>query len=314
MLFGRILADLPSAELPGAAPGDDSFAPTHDRLSFGTKQLLKLLQDALLAADLRDLAALSIDGRDVYRDLGDSSRDEIDELLERANELGLLISSFREIGLVLYGEDELARHVVDLRVRSQVPAGEPELDARISTRSKRLDVRPGESAKDYVSRLDAIFRDSESVARLRSEATSLHERVAAAMREKLEGATVSTSEARLVITRPTREDLDHVGGLGFGPLAQPPRYALAESPREPRWADPAVPVIDDDYVVLRNLVALDALLVAPALREPWVSVNDPSGKLLFAGTAARNFEDMPWRRHFTREWSGEGVIVRWIAP
>jgi hypothetical protein len=314
MLVGRIAADLPSAEQPGAAPGDDAFAPTHDRLAFGTSQVLKLIRDALVAADLRDLASLSIDGRDVYRDIGGAAHDEIDELLERAAELGLLLSSFREIGLVLFGEDDSARHVVDLRVRSQVPAGEPELVARTSTRPKRLDVRAGESAKDYVSRLDAMFRDPESLASLRADAASMQERVAAAMRATLEGATVSTSEVRLAIVRPTREDLDHIGGVGFGPMARPARYALADTPREPRWADPAIAVVEDDYVVLRNLIALDALLAAPALREPWVSVTDPSGKLLFAGTAARNFEDMPWRRHFTREWAGNGVVVRWTAP
>ena len=314
MLVGRIVADLPSAEQPGAAHGDDAFAPTHDRLAYSTSTALKLIQDALVAADLRDLASLSIDGRDVYRDVGDAANDEIDELLERAAELGLLLSSFREIGLMIYGEDESARHVIDLRVRSQVPAGEPELVARISTRTKRLDVRSGESAKDYIGRLDAMFGDLESLARLRAEASAVHERVAAAMRAKLEGATVATSEVRMAIVRPTREDLDHIGGAGFGPLASPPRYALAEAPREPRWNDPAVAVIEDDYVVLRNLVAFDALLAGGALRQPWVSVTDPSGKLLFAGTAARNFEDMPWRRHFTREWSGEGVVVRWNAP
>lgn len=314
MLFGRIAADLPSAEQPGAAPGDDAFAPSHDRLAYGTSQVLKLIQDALIGADLRDVASLSIDGRDVYRDVGGASVDEIDELLERAAELGLLLSSFREIGLVLYGEDEDSRHVVDLRVRSQVPAGEPELVARLSTRSKRLDVRSGESAKDYTSRLDAMFRDGDSLAHLRADANIVLERVAAAMRTKLEGATVSTSEVRLAIVRPTREDLERIGGLGFGQMARPPRYALSDANREPRWNDPALAVIDDEYVVLRNLIAMDALLAAPALREPWVSVTDPSGRLLFAGTAACNFEDMPWRRHFTREWAGEGVVVRWTTP
>lgn len=314
MLSGRIVADLPSAERPGAAPGDDTFAPSHDRLAYGTAHVLKLIQDALVAADLRDLASLSIDGRDVYRDIGGTADDEIDELLERATELGLLISSFRELGLVLYGEDETARHVIDLRVRSQVPAGEPELVARFSSRPKVLDVRPGETAKDYVSRLDAMFRDAEALGRLRADATDVLDRVGAAMRAKLEGAIVSTTEVRLSIVRPTREDLDRLRGVGFGAIARPPRYSLADGVREPCWVDPAIAVIEDDYVVLRNLVALDALLGSPALREAWVTVTDPTGRLLFAGTAARNFEDMPWRRHFTREWAGEGVLVRWTAP
>lgn len=312
MLFGRIVADLPSAEHSGAAPGDDAFAPSHDRLSVGTLQVLTLLQDALVAADVRDLASLSVDGRDVYRDVGGVTTDEVDELLQRAAELGVLVGSFKEIVLVLYGEDASARHVFDVRIRSQVPAGEPELVARVSTRPKSLDIVAGETAQAFVQRLDAVFRDPDALADLRAQATQVYDRVADALRTTMEGASVVATEVRLAITRPTRQDLESIAGLGFGVTTRMPRYLLAR--RDPAWSDPAIGVVEDDYVVLRNLIALDALLQSEPLRQPWVSVIDPSGKLLFAANAARSFEDMPWRRHFQRVWVGEGVTVRWATP
>lgn len=298
-MFRTLLtADLPSVERPGAAPGDDDFARSHDRVSFGSAHLLELLRRTFGSADVLDIAFVRIDDDLVYADTQRTSQDEVDDLLERAAEAGFLARPFFRIIMSLDHTEDGIRHAIEVNLSTAVPAGEPELQVVISSRPLSCLPEPNEEADVYAARVRASAAQEATWAADRAHVGSLRDRLHAALKDALQGSTVTAGEVELRVVRPDMDDLRALNRLALGPGYPGVVYSLAPDGRAPGWPDPALSQYDDPTIVLRHLMMLEAIMQDGHLRLPWVHVADPGGKLLFDGTKARWFEQWPWRKKF----------------
>lgn len=308
-----LTADLPSTEVPGAAPGDDAFAQTHDELSFGTVQLLDLLRRGLAEAGIRDVAWIQVDGAVVYEDRAQVDEQEIDDLLHKAAAAGFLTQSFTTITMALEDHDDHQRHAVLVTASTQVPAGEPEVRIQLGSRPHELVPQDGESGPAFLDRLRSIAKSETPLVAHMARVQSRRDQIAQALRDVFHPAPVEAGDVNLVLVRPGRDELLSLNALPFGASRLPVRFELAPGGRWPYYDDPFLQLYDDPYLVSRHLALLDALMLDGALRHPWVHVTQPDGKTLFDGTKASWFESWPWRTNFAVEADGTGLAVRFTT-
>lgn len=314
MFHTLITADLPSREVPGAAPGDDAFAPTHDEVTYGSAHLLELIRRAASNAGVLDLAWIDVDGRVVYADHAGDEVDEVDKLLERAASAGFLGRAFHRMVLVLVHNADDIRHVCEVVVHTQVPAGEPELSVHVASRPMAWSPPPGTLAAPYVNSLHAAASQDVTVRTFREAVQTFCARFVASLRSALHESEVACGETRMVIVRPGEDALRSLSALRFGRETLQVRYDIAPEGRWPRWPDPFLRLFDDPYLVLRHLTFLDALMEEGHLRHGWVDVTSGDGRVLFTGQGAAAFEASPWRKRFSLAYDAQGVHVTFAQP
>ncbi|MCB9663946.1 MAG: hypothetical protein H6732_07520 [Alphaproteobacteria bacterium] len=308
-MFHTVLtADLPSVERPGAAPGDDEFARTHDRVSYGSAHLLELLRAAFDAAGVRDIAFLRIDDDVVYEDPDATADDEVGQLMERAAQSGFLGRPFFRITMALSHHEEGVFHAVEVELRTAVPAGEPEMTVTVSSRPDWAFPEPNETTAAFAQRIRSQAGRSGPVAAL-ARVQALRDRLLTSMRDAFAASTVAAGETTLRMVRPDLEHLEPIGRLGLGRGQPGMRFSLAPDGRPGLWEDVFLRQYEDPTLVLRNVMLLEAMMSDGHLRQPWVQVVDVTGRVLFDGTKARWFEDWPWRRRFELDAMPSGDLA-----
>ncbi|MCB9683056.1 MAG: hypothetical protein H6733_16450 [Alphaproteobacteria bacterium] len=312
-MFHTVLtADLPSVEQPGAARGDDDFAPTHDSLSFGSAQLLDLLRRTFAAVGVTDVAWVRVDAEVVYEDENADSDDEIGDLLMRAARGGFLGRPFQELELGLVHVESGVRHVLQVTVRAEVPAGEPELLLRVASTIDELLPQAGETPEGYAARLTtAAARETPFLAGV-ARVQALRDQLKQALQMAFHQSTVFAGEVVLTVVRPDREALDALADLPWGDVIGAPLYDLAPTGRWPHWDELSLKVYDDPTLVARHLLLLEAIMAHGHLHQPWVQVCDGEGKVLFDGSRAAAFANWPWRRRFVLDVGASRLAVRWV--
>ena len=298
MFHSVVTADLPSVEQPGAAPGDDAFAPVHDRLNLGPAAVVRALQTTFLNASFTDVALMRVDGVTVYEDKEAKDDDEMAAFLHHASQKGFLATTFDSLELYLCGEEGRFRHVAHVVVRSAVPAGEPELNVRITSVPRDLELEQGEAADAYVERLRRFVSRTQAIEAARQGAAELSERIADGLRTAFDGADVALEPPLFVVVRPASDELLQVNHLRFGRSAQAVSYAIASEGRFPFWHEPIVRVFHDPYLVARQVFLLDFIVGEGLLGLPWVRIVSPDGAELLNGSRAEWFQDWPWRKRF----------------
>ncbi len=309
-MFQTVLTgDLPSTERPGAAHGDAAFARSHDRVAHGSAHLLDALRRAFANAGVLDIAWIRVDDEVVYADRTGTTQDEVEGLVRRAARDGYLGRPFFQLELGLVHLEEGVSHVLVAQLRTSVPAGEPELLVQVASRPEEVLVRAGKSAQAYAARLKAWASNEASFQSAAHHAEALRDRLQESLKGAFPDATVGGSPARLVLVRPAKPELAALDRPRFASAVVQPRYDLSLAGRWPHWPSVFAMVWDDPYVVVRDLVLLDALMQDGFLRHEGVVVVEPDGKTLFDGARASLFAAWPWRKRFAVAYGEERVVV-----
>jgi hypothetical protein len=313
MFHTEISADLPSQETPGAAPSDDSYATSHDRVLFSAARLILTLRQALDGAGVRDVTHVVIDGDCFYQDDSESDAKDLDRLLEVTREEGYLNRDFHEMIVGLCHWEDGVQHVLSVRVRMAVPVGEHELVIRIASRPDDFNARRLDDAERYAGRLLEFAADLDGLTRYRLKVEGLARRIVTSLGRQLFRREIHQGRTVFRVLRPRRDDLLSMNYLSFGGGIKPPTYRLRPLAPEGSWDDPSIAVYDDPFLVFRHWVFLHALMVEGFLRVEWVEVMQPDLSPLFPGHKARWFERWPWARKFDVDLvDGGGVVVQFL--
>ncbi len=304
-----ITADLPSQETPGAAPADDDFAPAHDRVLLSAARLLTMMKSIFDAAEIVQVAYVTIDGDVLFEDPNELSTTDLDDVLGIARDEGYLNREFNAVRIGLARWEKGLQHIIEVHARMAVPVGEHELVIRVASRPDDFNARRLDDAERYASRLLEYAADLDAIARYRLNVQEVIERIHESLQRHLFRRELSIGRVMLRILRPTGADLQSMNHLVFGETIVPPRARSLPMLPDGAWDDPSLRVYDDPYLVFRNWVFLHALMVERFLRVEWVEVAEPTGKHLFLGHKAKWFENWPWAQKFDVDLIDEGGVV-----
>ena len=227
--------------------------------------------------------SLLVDKRTVYLDADDVDND-VDEMAEAAQAAGVFDRTFKEMHLVMTHKVAGLHVIFDVAIQNSVLVGEDEMEIILSARVEDLQIRPGESAKDYGARVKAFTTDPDAIEGHRLTLDGVARSLADRMRVSLVGSKVRVEVARIEVIRPNQKQVGRMRSLGFkGDVKQPTYRPAPTRRRRGAYADPFFYYYYDPYYDFMSLMLVSAIVHDMAWHSPMVHVVNPSGDTLFTG-------------------------------
>lgn len=318
MFHARVLVDLPSVEtdrrktffewarsLFGAKIDTRSGM---EELTVSAFSLFEGCFQALRSIGVTDAHSCLVDRKAVYVDQNDVA-DDLDLVWQALVDRRLVERPFREMHLVL-AETHIGLHILyDLRVKSQVEKGWPELTIDLHARPLELRVQAGETAAAYAERVGHFARaiDRTALAHLLDERADL---LAAALRRGLIGAEVSTELAQVRLHKPGDRQLDAMRRLPFGEDVAEPAWRGAPA-RAGAAPDTFTVYYHDPYWSLTNLILLNSMSHHAHWHSHDVVVVDSHGHELGRGDQVEQLGDLGTSQV---DWTGDELGVSEDVP
>lgn len=227
--------------------------------------------------------SLLVDKRTVYLDADDVD-DDLDEMAEAAQTAGVFDRPFKEMHLVMTHKVVGLHVIFDVAIQNSVLVGEDEMEIILSARVEDLQIRQGESAKDYGTRVKAFTKDPDAIEGYRLALDGVARALADRMRVSLVGSKVRVEGARIEIIRPNQTQVGRMRTLGFKDKVKQPTYRPAPTRRRRgAYADPFFYYYYDPYYDFMSLMLVSAIVHDMAWHSPMVHVVSPNGDALFTG-------------------------------
>ena len=227
--------------------------------------------------------SLLVDKRTVYLDADDVDND-LDEMAEAAQTAGVFDRTFKEMHLVMTHKVAGLHIIFDVAIQNSVLVGEDEMEIILSARIEDLQIKAGESAKDYGNRVKAFTKDPDAIEAHRLALDSVARALADRMRVSLVGSKVRVEGARVEVIRPNQKQVGRMRTLGFKDKVKQPTYRPAPTRRRRgAYADPFFYYYYDPYYDFMSLMLVSAIVHDSAWHSPMVHVVSPNGDTLFTG-------------------------------
>ena len=309
MLVSDIYVDLPSVEatremtrwervqsrLTGA---EVDLGTGTDVLLVDTVYVVETLFDVLRQLELTDVISVLVDRRVLYLD-GEQHPDDLEEAWDQAVRRGLLSHDLHELRLILEHQEADLHAIVDVGVRTPVRHGTEELHVRLHARVERLQVRPGESARQYDERVRRFAADLRFIEAYRVLMREFARRVAIALRDAMPDTPVRLEPTWVRVVRPEREHLARMRDLRFRHNVVVPYYRPAPTvERKGVFDDTYGYFYFDPYFMYLNWILLDTMLWDRAWRSEDVQIVEAGGTpFCSADQIERHADSLAWMHH-----------------
>lgn len=234
-----------------------------------------------------------IDAKAAYLDLSEDSGD-LETAVAELEARRALEREVRSMNLALSQHDEDMRLLVDVRFRRRVATGTPELQLAVAARLKAMQIRRGESARDYAERLRELARDGTQLRTASASFARLIDRMRVELARSFADTSVAVaaSPATLRLIRPGPRQVDHFRGLSWGESVRRPRYRpVPNQARRGAYDEPFSHYYFDPYFDFVAWVTLEEIVAGRGWPGLAFEVVDETGERLFdehsaAGQAA----------------------------
>jgi hypothetical protein len=306
MFHAEIRVDLPS-ELPsprkpvrslvqwllGRVPAPDAGFET--LISCGLTVLERTLE-ALDAAGFDDILSIVVDGRPAYVDV-ENKLGDLADALEGVVRCGLLREGFGVLRLTASavcsqseGSDDVVRVLADVRIRSRVPTGDPEVVIAMSGRVQRLEIQPEELPREYAGRVRAWVRDPGALDSAKAAFDGLTDALSQALARCMDGARATRDPTKVRVIVPGPRQVGRFRYLTFGPTFRGIVYeALPSHERSGAYDDPFYRHLYSSYYDLLSWIVAGEVLDGAWPRSD-VELVDPRGATLVTGDRASSLE------------------------
>lgn len=274
------------------------FPPTEDE-DDDKEDLRELLSanlsvfDALLrsfeAAGFDDVVAVVVDGKAAYVDTEERIGD-IGEALEGVVKSGAVDDGFAVMRTTFRREQDGLEVLGELRCHARSDAGAEETRVRVSARPQQHAPVADEGAKEYAARVRGLVQDASRIESQRAIVGSICEEVGQQIKANLPGSSVEASPVVVRLIAPGRRQLGRMRHLGFGAgMRRTVSCALPSYERVGPYDDPLSRHYYSRYSDLFHWIAVGEA-VAGHLSSPHVEVVSTTGRQLFRGNEARQFD------------------------
>ncbi len=244
----RLTIDLPSEELP---PDPAVLAVLRWIFTTGESKALERITGTglswcqrLLAASahggLTEVIAIVADDRELYLDEQQRGEDFV-SVLQAIAKPGGLEGGFGELRIVLSGNREGWHAVADIRLRTQVEKGVPEIEVHWSARSLELRVAADEDALAYGERIATFAGDATAATAAFSAPERMLDDLLARWTKELAPSVVAVASRRRLVVVPGPTQVGRFRRLGFG-------KALRGRSYRPRAAETRTGAYDEPHV------------------------------------------------------------------
>lgn len=269
MLRTTVYVDLPSEEtqrrmgpiewtrsLFGA---DIDLKSGKEELTISALSLMKGLLHAFETVGIHDVISLIVDKKVVYLDKTEVP-DDIELMMQAAEQKGILDRPFRQMHLALSHKEGGLHAILDIKIESQVLLGESEMQIELSGRAEALKIKAGESAAAYADRVRDFAKAPEPLEQHRHLLTALADRLGDAMRRHIVGAKIRTEATQIQVIQPTEKQVGGFRQLAFEDQVDEPRYRPTPSKsRKGAYEDPYFYYYYDPYYALTSWLVVDAM-------------------------------------------------------
>lgn len=180
--------------------------------SFG---LLEGVARAFADANIDNAISLKVDESIVYLDANDEPHD-LELMLNAANDSQMLEREFNTMHLVFSQEDEGLRSIFDAKIDSDVLATGGQLTLTISARIQEMQIKRGESAKEYADRLRAWASEQTQLDQYKTALERKTQALSTLLGETFPGSKVSHEPVTIKLHQPTAEQVGNFRNLSFG--------------------------------------------------------------------------------------------------
>lgn len=300
MLKAKVFVDLPSRDLlrrkgpiewvRSLFGADIDLRTGKEELTIGAFAVVRGVADAFRATRLDkadkgivNAISLLVDKRTVYLDADDVDND-LDEMTAAADTAGVFNRDFKEMHLVMTHKVAGLHIIFDVAIANSVMKGDEEMEIVLSARVEDLQIRAGESAKDYGERVKGFAKDPTAIEGHRMALDSVARALSDNMRIALVGSKVRVEGARIEVIRPNKQQVGRMRSLDFKDRVKTPTYRPAPTKRRRgAYADPFFYYYYDPYYDFMSLMLVSAIVHDMAWHSPMVHVVSPTGETLFTG-------------------------------
>jgi len=297
----RVTIDLPSEELPPDPAilrvlrwiftTDETKSDRHELVGSGLEWCRRLMA-ASEAGGLDDLIALAADGEDHYLDQ-EQQEEDFTEVLDAIAQRGDLEGGFELLTVVLSGHHEDWHALASIDLCTHADSTTSEISVEWSARSLGLRVQEGETAPEYIDRIEQTCRDPEKAAAAFAPPEAMLDRALERWRADLAPGVVQTSSRTLRVVVPGPTQVGRFRNLGFGRALRPRTYRpKAKEKRIGSYDEPQVYYFFDPYHDLLSWVVAKEV-VAGRFRGPAMAVVDRHGETLPLGPGAETKWEVP---------------------
>lgn len=285
MFHSNLTLDLPSHRHVASPAGAISQDIEVDVLAMGALDALQRVAYAFGEAAITNVVFLTVDGQAIYND--PHGREDDLAQLWRAAQHRVTTGVFERMQVVMEYRTETLHAFVEATLQGYVRRGRDEMRVDITGRWPELEIRSGETALDYGTRISVLGQDVERFRAVAHAQSGLGEQIGMCLHDAF-GEVVATHRPveQITLIRPIARQIGLFRTLRFGNEVTLPTARPASTLRlEGAYDSPAFRHNHDPYFGLMSWVLVHDMVHRGSLAEPDVVVVDSRNRVLFTGDA-----------------------------